>query len=134
MHSGNQMQGEVHSFRLHNCPLCQAPIDEFRAVFKPPTAGIRILSIDGGGIRGVIPLAALKRIQLAFTQTTGIKGPIQNHFDLALGTSSGTAPFHLVESKYGDRECRMVIPSLLTRRVLILHPALGILLSIRKSC
>ena len=52
---------------------------------KPPTAGSRILSIDGGGIRGVVPLEFLHLLQ-------GILGPslsLLDLFDQAFGTSSG---------------------------------------------
>ncbi|MCJ1473164.1 hypothetical protein MMC13_001815 [Lambiella insularis] len=52
---------------------------------KPPTAGVNILSIDGGGIRGVIPLEFLNRLQ----KVLGPDCPVQDLFDLALGTSSG---------------------------------------------
>lgn len=43
----------------------------------------RILSIDGGGIKGVIPAAFLARVE----NTTGKR--IANHFDLIVGTSTG---------------------------------------------
>ena len=56
---------------------------------KPPTAGVRLLSIDGGGVRGVLPLQALGNLEATFNRLTGLEGPIQQHFDLALGTSSG---------------------------------------------
>lgn len=52
---------------------------------KPPTSGVRILTVDGGGIRGVVPLEFLGIIQ-------GLLGSgcaIQDMFDLAFGTSSG---------------------------------------------
>ena len=56
---------------------------------KPPTAGVRLLSIDGGGVRGVLPLQALENLEATLNRLTGLSGPIQEHFDLALGTSSG---------------------------------------------
>lgn len=65
------------------CMLCQN--GNLVAKLKPPTAGVRILSIDGGGIRGVIPLEFLSLLQ----DSVGSACPIQDLFDLAIGTSSG---------------------------------------------
>ena len=50
---------------------------------KSPTAGVRILSIDGGGIGGVIPLEVLKILQNLIGRTL-----LQDLFDEAFGTSS----------------------------------------------
>ena len=60
---------------------------------KPFSAGERILSIDGGGPRGVIPLEILKIIQ-------DIMGPdtrLQDMFDVAFGTSVGRFASRLLE-------------------------------------
>lgn len=46
-------------------------------------APLRVLSIDGGGIRGIIPAMVLERIEAA----TG--RPIARQFDLIVGTSTG---------------------------------------------
>ena len=43
----------------------------------------RILSIDGGGIKGLIPATLLSEIQ------KHIDGPIWSYFDLICGTSTG---------------------------------------------
>lgn len=56
---------------------------------KPPTAGVRILSIDGGGVRGVIPLRALHDLELTIQTLIGDQITIQDNFDLAVGTSTG---------------------------------------------
>jgi len=72
-----------YSYML-DCILCS--FGTLQAALKPPTAGTRILSIDGGGVRGVIPLEFLGILQ----ETIGPDCPIQDLFDLAFGTSSGT--------------------------------------------
>lgn len=51
-------------------------------VVEPPPY-YRILSIDGGGIRGVFPAAFLAQVEEQITQ------PIANYFDLIAGTSTG---------------------------------------------
>jgi len=68
-----------HKFQ---CPLCNSG-----AMYPnklPPLAGARVLAIDGGGVRGLIPLVVLSVVQeYAF----GIS--IRNLFDLIVGTSAG---------------------------------------------
>lgn len=53
--------------------------------FKPAGAGVRILSLDGGGIRGIVQLEVLRAIE----QALGSHLPVQAFFDLILGTGTG---------------------------------------------
>ena len=76
------LEGEYH-FILEQCLLCS--LGTLRVTLKPPTAGTRILSIDGGGVRGVVPLEFLSILQDAI----GPECQLQDLFDLAFGTSSG---------------------------------------------
>lgn len=48
------------------------------------TPKFKILSIDGGGIRGIIPCVILKAIQAQLQNA-----PLANYFDLIAGTSTG---------------------------------------------
>ena len=73
-----------YRYSMTRCHLCLARVD-FVARLKPPTAKPRMLTIDGGGIRGVVALALLAGLQ----QELGDDCPIQDFFDLILGTSSG---------------------------------------------
>lgn len=89
-----QIFGEVTSaaeyqFHLASCVLCRN--GQATVTLKPPTAGVRILTIDGGGVRGVIPLEFLDMMQEAI----GKDCPIQNLFDLVIGTSSGNCFRHI---------------------------------------
>ncbi|KAK8054768.1 hypothetical protein PG994_009835 [Apiospora phragmitis] len=52
---------------------------------RPDTASVRVLSIDGGGTRGIAPLVFIETIQ----ECIGLPCPVQRHFDLIYGTSSG---------------------------------------------
>ena len=52
---------------------------------KPDGAGVRILSLDSGGIRGIVQLEVLRAIQLAL----GGHMPVQWLFDLMVGAGTG---------------------------------------------
>ncbi|KAH6848113.1 hypothetical protein B0I37DRAFT_376721 [Chaetomium sp. MPI-CAGE-AT-0009] len=73
---------------LPSCPIgCKWPSDAAPQVvrLKPESAGVRVLSLDGGGIRGLVELETLRQIEIAL----GGKVPIQSFFDLIVGTSTG---------------------------------------------
>jgi hypothetical protein len=54
---------------------------------KPRCAGARILTLDGGGIRGIVELSVLQALHNA----VGLDDfPIREMFDLIVGTSTGT--------------------------------------------
>ncbi|EXJ72783.1 uncharacterized protein A1O5_03930 [Cladophialophora psammophila CBS 110553] len=72
------------SYEIRECPVC-GKRERFLVRLKPPTAGFRILSIDGGGLRGIVPLETLSLLQ----QLAQSDCPIQELFDLAYGTSIG---------------------------------------------
>lgn len=79
----DELESAEYHFSLNSCLLCQAQIG-FRARLKPPTAGVRVLSIDGGGTRGVIPLESLCLLQSLLGDV-----PVRDCFELGMGTSSG---------------------------------------------
>jgi hypothetical protein len=82
---GTKSCTEPYSYCLSYCPLCDKPHSRtFR--FIPPTAGIRVLSLDGGGIRAVVSLTTLSNIErdLSYLQI-----PLWDCFDYVIGTSSG---------------------------------------------
>lgn len=79
---GKGLNGGEHWFQVSNC-LLYASQGSLSVQLKPSTAGFRLMSIDGGGTQGIIPLEFLKLLQEA------IYIPLQDLFDLAIGTSSG---------------------------------------------
>ncbi|KAF8545288.1 acyl transferase/acyl hydrolase/lysophospholipase [Trichophaea hybrida] len=82
-------QTEPYTLFLQNCIFCGMDCQSLAVNLKPPTAGVRILSVDGGGVRGVIPLRALIELEDAICELIGFRIPIQQNFDMAFGTSSG---------------------------------------------
>ena len=81
--------GSEYTYELGSCPLCSSRW--LIATLKPPTAGVRILSINGGGIRGVVLLEFLGILQNAVRSDCLVR----DLFDLAFGTSSGKLSFGL---------------------------------------
>ncbi len=55
----------------------------------PPHRPRRLLSIDGGGLCGIIPAQALMEIEKQLDALTGNPQPLCNRFDLIGGTSTG---------------------------------------------
>ena len=53
--------------------------------YLPENAGVRVLTVDGGGVRGLGTLQYLKALQ----ERIDLPYPVQENFDLAYGTSSG---------------------------------------------
>jgi hypothetical protein len=51
----------------------------------PPTAGVRVWTFDGGGVRGLASLQYIQKLQ----DRIGLPYPVQKHFDVAFGTSIG---------------------------------------------
>jgi len=73
-------------FRFTRCFFCRAALpEEVTVKVHPPTAAVGVLCIDGGGVRGMIPLKLMKRIQ----DRIGLSMPLQRFFRLAFGISSG---------------------------------------------
>jgi hypothetical protein len=75
----------TRKFSFSQCVICS---ESSSLSFKPlpPTVGIRILSIDGGGIRGIVPLTILDQLDKDFAY---LGCPIWDFFDYVVGTSSG---------------------------------------------
>lgn len=71
MHSDDEEGGQFHT---------RWPIH-----IKPAGAGVRILTLDGGGVRGIIELTMLRELE----RKLGAGLPLQLFFDLIIGTSTG---------------------------------------------
>jgi hypothetical protein len=87
MKLGSCSYTDPHLYKLNCCPFC-TQCCEVSVRVKPATAGLRVLSIDGGGIRAAIPIQFL----CALEKAVGLDMPIQELFDVAYGTSSGMLP------------------------------------------
>lgn len=83
---GRRVPGCKLSTILSKCPLCGIPHSNIPFRHTPPTAGIRVLCLDGGGIKGIIPLIFLQHLQkkLHFLEV-----PLSEYFDFVCGTSAG---------------------------------------------
>ena len=82
--------GAKYKFTILKCIFCRA--GSFTTLIKPPTYRVRILGIDSGGIRGVVPLEFFILLQ----KTLGSKCKLQDFFNLTMGTSSSKNEIHLI--------------------------------------
>ncbi|CAI7656425.1 unnamed protein product [Penicillium crustosum] len=71
-------------YHVSSCPLCGSR-KALTVRLKPSTSASRILSIDGGGSRGIIPLENLNILQ----NILGPELPLTDMIDLTVGCSSG---------------------------------------------
>ncbi|QSS64910.1 hypothetical protein I7I51_01985 [Histoplasma capsulatum] len=75
------------------CPVCAEPT-AMKVKVKPRTAGARLISIDGGGTCGMIPIQILSSMQMLL----GPDLPIEDLFEFNIGTSSG---YTCIQNKAG---------------------------------
>jgi hypothetical protein len=78
-----KQSGRIH---MSHCPACLVSFPSpFRIRLQPPTAGGRVLSLDGGGVKGIIELEILQQLG----SLVGGDLPVDKLFDMILGTSIG---------------------------------------------
>ncbi|KFA53721.1 hypothetical protein S40293_09644 [Stachybotrys chartarum IBT 40293] len=83
---GRENMSDPWVFHIERCLLCDAETQQVVQIkVKPDTASVRVLSIDGGGTRGRAPLEFVQVLQ----NRLGLPCPVQHHFDMVYGTSSG---------------------------------------------
>ncbi|KAH7567381.1 hypothetical protein JRO89_XS07G0061600 [Xanthoceras sorbifolium] len=69
----------------------QFVMDSPKSPLQPPTFGnlITVLSIDGGGIRGIIPATILAFLETELQKLDGEEARLADYFDVISGTSTG---------------------------------------------
>ena len=72
---------------LKQCILCQKSFSDCpqEIRLKPRCAGVRVLTLDGGGVRGILELTILEKL----LDKIGPALHIRDLFDLIVGTSTG---------------------------------------------
>ncbi|KAJ5100980.1 hypothetical protein N7456_007032 [Penicillium angulare] len=99
----------LHHINIPECPLCGC---ENHVVIRqlPPTKGPLILSLDGGGVRGLLQLRLLRALE----ERIGL--PINSLPDLCAGTSVGAlSAINLFLNDRSLDECLDVFPSFAQR-------------------
>jgi hypothetical protein len=77
---------ERNTHEFPQCVLCGVYCKDSVYRFVPPTAGIRMLTIDGGGVKGVVPLMYLQYLDKSLAP---IGCAVREYFDFVCGTSAG---------------------------------------------
>jgi patatin-like phospholipase/acyl hydrolase len=72
----------------------------------PPTYGnlVTILSIDGGGIRGIIPATILEFLESQLQELDGESARLAYYFDVITGTSTGGLVTAMLTAP-NDKQC-----------------------------
>lgn len=78
---------------IASCPFgCSSPEYSlnwpWKTFIKPPSAGVRVLTLDGGGVRGIFEIMVLECLE-GVIHNLGLKIPVIEMFDLVVGTSTG---------------------------------------------
>ena len=81
---GTQNTASDYEYSIEACLLCGS--GQLTKNIPPPTAGVRILSPDGGGAWGRLTLEIINLIQ----ELVGSSYKFQDLFDIVYGTSVGT--------------------------------------------
>ncbi|KAI1676214.1 hypothetical protein KJE20_14192, partial [Pyrenophora tritici-repentis] len=108
-----------YSYRISQCILCHSNV-ELTVRLKPPTAGSRLLVLDGGGIRGIFTLHILQ----ALDKYRKLPYPIYDEFDLTLGTSTGGLIVLMFLLRRSLDECIDIFKQL-SKRVFVPRPLPG---------
>lgn len=96
---GERSPDDESIFKTRHCFLCGLEmLNEVTVKVHPPTAGVGVLCIDGGGSRGIIPLQILKRIQ----DRMGLPIPPQKFFKAVFAVSSGKLDGSLISKAGAD--------------------------------
>ncbi|KAI9853559.1 MAG: hypothetical protein M1813_002065 [Trichoglossum hirsutum] len=83
---GTAPQERESEIILDRCVLCLHSWKEPQVIqMKPRCAGVRLLTLDGGGVRGILEIAMLLKVE----ERIGLGLRIPELFDLAIGTSTG---------------------------------------------
>jgi hypothetical protein len=82
---GQRSPRDPYLFQISKCFLCGLITSDTNIRVNPPTAGYSVLCIEGGGVRGVGPLACLQQLQ----DRINLPIPVQRFFKVVFGVSSG---------------------------------------------
>lgn len=73
-----------HYAEITRCLVCARSMSQ-KIFIKPATMKPSLLAIDGGGVRGIISLELLRRLE----SSLDVPIPVWDFFDLIVGTSAG---------------------------------------------
>ena len=81
---GERLSKRARCVTLSQCLLCASPC-LLTVIDHPPTDGVGLLCLDGGGVRGIVQTVILALIE----QDIGLPIPVQEYFQLVGGVSAG---------------------------------------------
>lgn len=86
---GRPSDDDPWTTRYGQCHLCDTSLPEEAVIRRhPPTAGVGVFCLDGGGVRGIVSLEILKRIH----DSINLPIPLTRFIKVFFGISSGWCP------------------------------------------
>lgn len=82
---GRQDENDPLAFRIPHCFLCGPEHRKVIIKVKADTGAVNVLSLNGGGSRGMVPLRFLPILQ----DSISLPIKVQENFDIGFGSSSG---------------------------------------------
>jgi hypothetical protein len=84
---GKPSEWYEYGWVVSSCLLCQSSWQDGGLLFRlhPICAGVRALTLDGGGVRGIVEISLLEKLHTAID----LDFPLRECFDIIVGTSTG---------------------------------------------
>ncbi|EUC27395.1 hypothetical protein COCCADRAFT_111821 [Bipolaris zeicola 26-R-13] len=95
-------------YYINKCFLCKLDAKQKTVRIHPPTAGAGVLSMDGGGVRGILELIFLRLLE----DRIGLPIPVLRYFNVVFGTSTGGIVALGLAQGWSIQKCIEIFPRL----------------------
>ncbi|KAL6151989.1 hypothetical protein ACJBU6_08881 [Exserohilum turcicum] len=105
---GRRSSDDPCIYYIDQCFLCETNAKQKSVRIHPPTAGAGVLSMDGGGVRGILELIFLRLLE----DRIGLPIPVLRNFKVVFGTSTGGIIALGLAQGWSIQKCIEIFPRL----------------------